>query len=368
MTITIQADVLARAMRHAASIVQSSVTIPILSNVCLTASGDDLVIVTSDMDTEYRQRLPLAAAGEIAVTVEAQRLHKLAGAAEHGAQISITLDDRRVTIRSGRTRWVLPMLPVTDFPSMPVDALIKPVEMPGPALAAAISRTAWAIGTEVTRHWYTGLSLHASDGVICMAGADGNILAALATATPWPKGAPDVLVPARFIRTLERLAGDAETVQLSWDDRKIHAVMGDITLTGKLIDSQFPEWRRVADMLKEKRSEATSVTVDPALLKSAIRRVELVASEKSRCLRFTRREGCIEIGMNDVDGRLATEEIPAEAQDAHENGLNVRYLTQMLDAIGGDTIAIDQENPGSPILVERKVPDGSLGIIGAMAL
>ena len=105
MSITIETAVLAKAMKSAAAVTEACNIVPILSNARLMADGDELEIVTSNLDVEFRQRLPLASGGALAVTVDAKRLSTLAAAAPRGSQLAIEAEEGRAIVKSGRSRW-----------------------------------------------------------------------------------------------------------------------------------------------------------------------------------------------------------------------------------------------------------------------
>lgn len=365
--ITVDAGILARAMKRASGIVLSANTMPILGNVRLIADGDTLEITTSDLDTEYRQTLPLAQGGKIATTVDAKRLAALAGAVDNGARIAIEEEGGRLIVKAGRSRWQLPTIPAKDFPPMPADGLSEPVDIAAPRLAEMLGRLTWAIGVEVSQPWYCGVTLTDEDGRLRIYASDGIVMMAVDTGAAFPKEANPAIVPAKFADTLKRIAGDsAGTISLAWDERKIRASEGDTVITGKLIDYKPVNFRRLIDQLEQAKTGDSAVIVEPAALRTALRRIELVADAKSRTVRVTCAPGVVSVGMTAADSAAASDEIPAEATHEAEAGFNVRHLANLLDAVGGDTVELHNIKPAANVLVHRKVPDGALAIISAM--
>lgn len=363
MSIAINADVLAKAMKAAGEIVASSSVIPILANVRLMADGDELEIVTSDLDIEYRQRLPLAAGGALSTTVAARRLSALASAAEGGAQIRMELADGRLTVKSGRSRWTLPALPSGDFPVMPEDTLCAPVALPAKAFGEALQRVLWSACTEPAKPYINSVLIHGQDGRWKLAATNGHTLMTTPVEAVWPADAEGMNVPTKLARTLRQLAGDAGTIDLSWDQRKLRAVKGDVTLTGKLIDQQFPDYTRVIP------PDSHMSVVDPATLRAAIRRVALIAPEKTRSIRLDRSVHKFTIACVSPDHGSASEELPADYTGPDEaTGFNAQYLAEMIDAIGGDSIAIHQQDGRAPARFTRVVSDGAVGVVMPMRI
>lgn len=360
-SIVIEAGVLASAMKDAAAIVQSRNTVPIMANACLRAEGDRLEIVTSDLEVEFRQQVELRSGGTLATTADARRLAALASAAEKGAQMKLSLGDTRLTISSGRSRWVLPVLPADDFPVMGAGQMAKEVAMPAKDLAEALARVTPCISTEETRYYLNGILFHPEEGQLRFAATDGHKLAAFTTDQSYPADAPEIIVPRRYCEAMQRLAaGHGGTVSFAWDTGKIRATIGPATLTGKVIDGTFPDYRRVIPPTGE------PALVDPALLRAAIKRVQLVSTEKTRAVRLARSAGKMVLSVTSPEAGEASEEVAAENSVEQECGFNSIYLDTMLAAIGGDSIEIHHADPAAPALFRRAVADGMIGVVMPM--
>lgn len=358
--ITIEAGVLARAMKYAAGIVESSQTIPILANARLSASGDTLQVTTSDLDTELRQDLPLAVPGEMATTVDARRLSMLASAVEAGSQIEIKLDGR-MTVRSGRSRWVLPVLPVDDFPNIPFDVAPVETEIAGADLARAIDRVIWAVDPKHPHFFLQGPMLHGEDGKVALVGTDKHVLARAITSAAFPEGGSEVILSAKFAGILGSLCADAKSVTLTWDAGKVRAVVGDVQIIGKLISGTYPDYRRVMPV-----RAGEPMTIDPAILRSALRRVQLVSTEKTRAVKWEPGNDKLALSVSGADAGEAREELPASCTEGSATGFNTTYLDRMAEAVGGDTIAVHHAEATAPALFERTVPDGMLCVVMPM--
>lgn len=364
MKISIEAKVLAKAMKNAASILAATEIIPICANVRLTADGKVLEIVTCDLELEYRQNLPLSAKGEMAATVNAKKLLAIANTAPADAVLGLSLGDGRMTITAGRGRWVLPTLPATDFPTLPVEGLGNDLEIAGTELGKALRRTEWAVYEGRAQLHLQGTYCHAEAGKLRFATANGTSMAIVTTDTDFPADAPDAMLPAKLADTLASLAVDCEgPVKVAWDDRKLRAQIGDSVLTGKLMETTFPDYRRVIPAL-----DASPLIADPASIAEALRRIMVVADEKSRCVKLDRAGGKFTIASDSGASGVSDEEVPADCADGFATGINGQFLGELLAAIGGDSIEIHQADARAPLLFRRVVDDGAMAIVMPMKL
>jgi DNA polymerase-3 subunit beta len=344
MTVTIEAAPFAQAMKYASQIVEARNTIPILSNVLIRASGGAMRVIMSDLDVWLDQSLPCK--GDIEFTVEASRLSAIAQACE--APLTFTLADR-LTIKSGRSRWVLPVISPTDFPIMSVEKLCAPVEFAD--ISIPIGRALPCISDSMVHTSRAGILLDNEGGKLRMVTLDESRAVVVSTEAKWPK-ADQAIIPKKFSRILSSLKGP---VTLEWGDGKVRAMSGSSILTGKLLDGTFPDYRRAIP-----KCDGEPITFDPDHLRAALRRVAIAEETKTRIVKLTAADGSLvaEIGSSAGEGR---DELPVNGE-AGPVGFNVQFLSDMLESIGGETV--DMHVAGKVALFRRRVDDGAFGMLG----
>lgn len=252
MKLSIERSALLKALNHVQSVVERRNTIPILSNVLLSAQGDSLKLTATDLDIEISESASAEVERAGQTTAPANYLYDFVRKLPDGSAVKLDVngDDPRLFISAGKSRLHLPILPAGDFPSMPSDGFETKFEVEPTELGRLIDKTRFAISTEETRYYLNGIFLHTVD-------ADGAKLRAVATDGhrlaladhPAPKGStgmPGVIVPRKTINELKRLLDDAsDLVEISVSPQKIRFALGDAVLTSKLIDGSFPEYARV---------------------------------------------------------------------------------------------------------------------------
>ena len=357
--LTIAASTLSTAMAFAARVTEPRNTIPIIANVCLKASGGTLTITTTDLDNWFSQ--PIAADGDMDATVDSIRFAAIITACS--GRVTLSLDNNRMTIKSGRSRWQLPSLPSSDFPFMVPDGLCKPVKLVGSALASAIGRISSAITVSQSRPYLGGAFLDGEGGKLRMTATDGQRCVVCEPGAAWPKDAATVIVPVKLLKLLAAIAATMEgEVSLSWSDTKFQAILGDVTLTGKLIDGQFPDYRRIIPAPVN-----APVMFDPDALRQALRRVALVESEKTRVVKLDIADGRVAVSISANSGE-GNEEVPASFENDARVGFNVTYLAEMLESIGGETVEMHLAQEKKVALFRPAVANGAFGFLGTFQI
>ena len=354
MRLTVEAKALLKALGHGQSVVERRNTIPILSNVLLHAQGETLGLSTTDLDMEIVEQVKAAVHTEGLVTVPAALLHDICRKMPAGADIELSYggDDPRMVVKSGRSRFQLPVLQASDYPQMNAADCTTSFEAPTAMLRSLIDRTRFAISTEETRYYLNGLFLHPMEvngaTYLRSVSTDGHRLALAEAPCEQAKDAPAVIVPRKTVAELRKLLDDAgETVTLRLSKAKVHVDLGFSTLTSKVIDGSFPDYSRVIP-----RDNANLLQVDVELLSAAVDRVATVSQEKARSMRLTLKQGAIVLGVKNMDAGAAHEEVDADYSGPEfDIGFNARYVLDVCSQLKGETAQFAFSDPASPVLV-----------------
>lgn len=359
MNLTIAQADLAAAIARIVRVVERKNTIPILSNLLLTAAGEALTLTATDLDIEATTHAPASITAAGTTTLPAGVLADIVRKVDKGATITLTIDDTRATLRAGRSRFVLATLPPVDFPALAAGDLTHTFTLPAADLSRLIARTEHCVSTEETRYYLNGIFLHrrAEDHLAAVA-TDGHRLA-LAT-LPAPEGSadmPGVIIPRKTVGEIATLLKDAavEPVNIALSAQKIRIQCGVTTLTSKLIDGTFPDYQRVIPSA----TPTTTADLPREDMAAAIERVATVASERGRGVRLTFGDAGLTLDIREGDTNAEdTLPIGHEGQDI-VIGFNHAYLTGLLARIPGETARLAMTGPGNPALLTTAAePDG----------
>jgi len=205
-------------------------------------------------------------------------------------------------------------------------------------LMRLIDKTRFAISTEETRYYLTGIYLHTvvEDGraVLRAVATDGHRLALADMPAPeGSAGSAGVIVPRKTIQEARRLLEDAgETIELQLSPQKIRFEFGRAALTSKVIDGSFPDYTRVIP-----RENQRVMMVDNVMFAAAVDRVATISSEKSRSVKLSAEAGRITLTVRNMETGQAVEELEIDYEGApFEIGFNARYLMDVTTQIGGE--------------------------------
>ncbi|MEQ1610943.1 MAG: DNA polymerase III subunit beta [Hyphomonadaceae bacterium] len=353
MKLTIDRNALMRALSHVQAVVERRNTIPILSNILMVAEGERLSLTATDLDIEATDAAEASVKRAGSVTAPAQTLFDVVRKLPEGSEISLDLSENRLSISSGRSRFVLPTLPASDFQTMAKEAAPTKFEIEAAELRRLIDKTRFAISTEETRYYLNGIYLHHAKGgkghVLRAVATDGHRLALAETEAP--KGSATlkgVIVPRKAVAEARRLLDDApETVTVEASDSKIVFRIGEAVLTSKLIDGSFPDYQRVIP-----KENGRILTVDNKQFKDAVDRVATVSAERSRSVKLSLSAGKLTLAVSHSETGQGTEELEADYDsEPMEIGFNAKYLLDVASQIESEETRIEFNDAASPARV-----------------
>ena len=331
MRVSIDRSQLAHALATVNRAIENRNTIPILANVLLDVEDGHLRLTGTDLDVEITTSLPVLDCQPGSVTVPGKMLADIAKRAT--GDISLALDDGRLTVASGRSRYKLDVLPAEDFPSFSAGKFDTTLELD---LATLVAPCVHCISTEETRYYLNGVYLHAVDGRLIAVATDGHRL----MRNTGPEGTMDygVILPRKLVGLLPK---GAVTVELS--QNKVRVTSGSTVITSKLIDGTFPDYVRVIPT-----GNSNILTVDRQALMKAVERVAAVADDKSRAVKFAVGD-VLRLMLADK----ASDEVSIEFEgEPLEIGFNARYINDMLGALDEPNVRFALGDAGSPAVVK----------------
>jgi DNA polymerase-3 subunit beta len=353
MKLNIERSALLRSLSHVQSVVERRNTIPILSNVQITAETNSLSLTATDLDLSIVENIDTDIVEAGGTTVPAQTLFDIVRKLPDGADVELSMgEDRRLSLKSGRSKFTLACLPREDFPVMSGGDLPHSFNVPASELRRLIDKTRFAISTEETRYYLNGIYLHVApgdDAKLRAVATDGHRLAQVETALPeGAKGMPGVIIPRKAVGELRKLIDEqADDIEVSLSDTKIRFSFGGVVLISKLIDGTFPDYTRVIPEGNEKFLEA-----DCHMLADAVDRVSTISTDRTRSVKLNIEKDKIVLSVNSPENGTATEEVAVSyGSDVMEIGFNARYLLDILAQIEGDTVKAELADSASPTIL-----------------
>jgi DNA polymerase-3 subunit beta len=330
-------------------VVEKRSTIPILSNVLLKAADGRLQIAATDLDVTILSSCAARVTTPGGVTIEAKRLFDIVRSLPD-EDVHFTLQENNsILVESGTAKFRLLGLPAEDYPTLPTVNISDAYTIPLDELKTMVGKVKFAITHEETRFQLNGALLKVQPNKMEMVATDGHRMALInfpSGITGKGKKGTDltILVPRKALDEILRLEGGAEgTVQFGVSENQLFFEAGDRRLLARMIDVNFPNYMEVISRDNDRR-----VMVDRERLLSTIKRISLVANERTRAVRFDFAPGKLTVSSTNPELGDARETVPIDyAGQPFFVGLNAAYVMDFLSATDTPSVSLDLKDENS---------------------
>lgn len=330
-------------------VVEKRSTIPILSNVLLKAADGRLEIAATDLDVTILSSCAARVSTPGGVTIEAKRLFDIVRSLPD-EDIHFTLQENNsVLVESGTAKFRLLGLPAEDYPTLPAVNVTEAYTIPLDELKTMVGKVKFAITHEETRFQLNGALLKVQPNKMEMVATDGHRMALInfpSGITGKGKKGSDltILVPRKALDEILRLeSGEDGTVQFGVSENQLFFEAGDRRLLARMIDVNFPNYMEVISRDNDRR-----VMVDRERLLSTIKRISLVANERTRAVRFDFAPGKLTVSSTNPELGDARETVPIDyAGQPFFVGLNAAYVMDFLSATDTPSVSLDLKDENS---------------------
>ncbi len=351
MNLTIAKEQLLAGLASVQNVVGSRTTLPILSNVLLRADGTRLELTATDLDVTITCSVEATIKTAGATTLPVKKLFGIAREL-NASEIDLEVDDKNVcSLRSGPSFFKIRGLAAEEFPPPPKFKEDKHVTLPQQKVKSMLRKTAFAISNDESRYVLNGIFFSLKEHKLTMVATDGRRLALCDEEVDISaSSAGEFIVPAKAVNELTRLLLDQGDVEIKFSDNQAAFTLKDekghptLVIT-KLIEGSYPNYRQVIPGEAKER-----VPFAREELMHALRRAELMTSDKQNSVKMTFTKNNLAITANSPDVGEARESMAINYKGKDMSiAFNPSYLIDPLSALPDEEVyieLIDELSPG----------------------
>ena len=366
---------------HAAKVAIRDQDRPAFAHVRIAAGGGFLTVTASDGDLVLTTTL--AAPGDLAprlvnlrALTDAVRavvgdLVLTAGTVSNhhhiGPTLTVTADGAAFTLNARKEDDIIGKVPDVIASQFAIDSV---------ALPRLLARVAYCLPGDDNRYGLNGMAVELTPGRVRMVATDGNRLSwceadIVGEGVPMPRH----MFPSKAVRVLAAHGGAAAfgfgvvpVPDFTRADGTVlkHPGIGRFevrgpswTLTGRLIDADFPDYRQVVP-----KAHKRVVIVDRATLAKALRRLLPFAPTPDGTTRCVFGDGAAGLSATTSDRGTASATVPIGfTGEPITIGLNVRFVLAVLAPLPDGPIEMSMGDVSSPVVIVSLVDKSSTHIV-----
>lgn len=353
MHLTVNRSAFLKELNLIQGVVEKKSTIPILSNLLLEARDGGLIIKGTDLDVSITTWCEAEVKKEGSNCIQAKKLFEIVRALPE-AEIEFKRGDNdQISINCERSRFKMLGLAKDKFPE--IKEFNGPfLTLPAELLKTFISRTLFAITNEESRYALNGAKFEFSGSNIRMVATDGHRLSYIEKIEGLPETGNtkiDVLIPKKTLSELSRLCAETDdAVEFSYDDNHLFFKVGRRLLISRTLSGQFPNYEMVLT-----KDNNNTFAIESERISSAIRRVALMADERSHAIKFDIGDGQLNITSQAAEVGEAGELLPIDyAGPAITTGFNAQYLLEFFGVTQSEVVFFEFKDGNSRAQLKEK--------------
>lgn len=355
LELTINRDILLKVLQMSVGVVEKRHTMQILANILLKIVEGQLIVVGSDLGTEI---IGLAKLAEPVkkfhdTTVSAHKLIDICRSLPEESIMRLTEseDGKKITVASGKSRFVLATLPANDFPLIPEQNENAEFFITQDILKTLISKTYFAIPEQDVRSYLNGMFMEVQGKNIRVVASDGHRLAMNVSelVSADENLFAQIIIPRKAAIELMRLLDDSdEELLVELNTNYIRIKSDDFIFTSRLISGKFPNYNKSIPKDSDKQ-----IIIDRSLLKQTVMRVAVLSNELLRSICFQFQSNLVKLFANNPEQEEADDELTIEYSGPEmEIIFNINYLLDILNSVTSEKIILNIKDSDSASVIE----------------
>lgn len=350
-------------------------TLPALGNVLLATEDGRLKLAATNLEVAISCWLGAKIEEEGSITVPANLLSEFVRSLPNDRiDLSLSQRTRTLNMRCARFEANIKGIDAEEFPTIPSVGDGFKISVDAATLHESIGQVVFAAASDDSRPVLTGVLVTFSGNTMSMVAADGFRMAiktaSLGSST---EQEASVIVPARALRELGRIVADSQEevgISITQTRNQILFRIGNVELVSRLIEGQFPDYKRIIPAPSPNR-----VVVSTLEFLNANRTTAIFARDNSNIVRLQFTPG--EEGV--TPGKMILSATSAEVGDnvgeidaaitgqPPQIAFNSRYLDELLKALEKSSqLTLDIAASSSPGSLRPVGSEGYLHIIMPM--
>jgi DNA polymerase III subunit beta len=365
--LSIKRDDLLNPLLMVAGAVEKRQTLPILSNILIDVSEQQMLLDATDTEIEIIAKIACPQVqGSGITTVSGKKLIDICRSFKENSELTLCLNKGNLSIKQGRSRFKLVTMEAEDFPNIEDEANELEFSIDKRSFVKLLQTTHFSMAQQDVRYYLNGLLLEMTDNQITSVATDGHRLALcqLTVDSDFPEH--KVIIPRKAVQEMLRLLANVEDekVLLSVSKHHFYLTSNTFTFISKLIEGRFPHYKKVIPKNNDKE-----VIIGRDALKSSLSRVSILANEKYRGVLLHVLPAMLTIIANNQEQEEAIESLEADTLGQEiKIGINASYLLDVLNNVVTDSVKLSLSEPGNSMLIEPLTDDCAQYIIMPMKI
>jgi len=368
MEFKIQKEIVLDALTKIQGITGKKTTIPITSNVLISAQESMVSIRATDLEMAFKALCQAEVIKEGSTAVPSRKLYEIVRAFPSDTLAIKETENKWIKIEDKRIEYNIVGMEPEDFPGFPDTEGVELFKIDVNVLRNMINKTIYSALGDEGRAQLSGIcfeSITDDQNKIRMVSTDGHRLSKIdhiIEDKQAPKLTGRVIIPRGGSAEVLKLLEGGEPVEIGFKDNNLVVKKEQEVLIIRLIEGEFPDY----EMVIPKTSKDEMVVQKEDLL-MMLRRMSILSSDKYPGVRF-------KIGKEQLEATTTNPEIGESKEIISvsykgkplEVAFNPKYFTDALSSMDSAEVVVKLKDEANPCIIEGKDDEGFLSVIMPM--
>ncbi len=347
MKFSIDRDDIQRELQLLQGIVEKRNTMPILANILICASENEVELTGTDLEVGLKTHFPAHIEEMGSITISGKKLFEIVRSLAGDKKVTFHESDSLVMeILSGESQFKVLCLPKEDYPQVPEPKFEKKIVLPLEKVKDMIEKVYFAI-TQEQRYYLNGALMILKDKSIEMVSTDGHRLAYTSMILDKLDVANEIrgIVSKKTLNELRKF--ENETLEFDLDENNLFFKVDNRTLISRIIEGKFPNYEAVIP-----QDNTNIMTFSRDEMTDAIRRVSLLSTERSRGIKLNIGKKLIRLFSSNPEIGEARDKVDVDYEgDSFEIGFNSQYILDFLTTVKTERVCCEMKDENSAVLL-----------------
>jgi len=372
MKIIINKNILLLALSRIQSVVEKSSIMPITANALITAKENQLTVSATNLEigmiAHYNE---VIIKKEGTLSVNARKFFEII---RELPEEEITIDEKdnyHIEITSSKVRFNIIGLPPEDFPLFFQQDTTAYSQWETEKIKMMIDYTAFSMSGDETRINIAGAFIERlEENKLRMVTTDGYRLSMIDEKIGDQISLTEgILISYKGIIELRKVLADKKEekhILVKVIKNSLSIKIGEIELFIRLIEKKFPEYKYIIPPAGENELK---IVAQKDKIKSALRRMSIIASENKRPVSFNFKDNILELSTEDNEVGSVQEKVEIEeaVKKSISFSINGKYFLDILNAVDDDVMMeINASDKNKPLIFHPLLKINSTYIIMPM--
>lgn len=352
MKITVNRDMILKAVSIADSVISSKNINTILSNCLFKISRDFIDIIATDNEIAVKTKIEAVSDSEFEFTTNGKKLSSIIKELPD-EEIIITVDESMViNIKSKNVKgnYVLYGTASDEYPELPKVGKDNLIEIEQAVLREMIKKVIYAAANDTIKPVFNSIYLVSEKpGTLTAIATDSRRLSMITRNIESDSIVGEgIILPLKTINEVFRLLGNSGNCMLSFDSNQCYFQINETEIISRIVDGQFPNYKQIIP-----KEYSHKVIIETGRILDSVKRAMIFTREPANKIVMTFNKDVLLIEANTPELGKAEEEVAVET-DSKEKifiGINAQFLMDTIKQLDSFSFVCGITGQMSPVTI-----------------